>query len=411
MVALPVVDHAAVFAAVPAPCLVLDPRLTIVEVNEAYLDVTGRRREELLGRPFFAAFPPNPADPEADGVESLRTSFDRVRALRVRDAMAVHKYDIPLASSPGAFEERWWSPVNTPVLDERGEVRWIIHRVEDATAFVRAVVPPRDHADPAQAMAAELYARGRELQRLNEELRKAHAEERHLALTLQNAMLYTPDLRRHHDLALRYRPAASSLNVCGDWYDVADVSGDRLAAAVGDVVGHGLEAALIMGMLRSALSAAIRASQGPAYALEALDMYAESVEGALGTTAVKILVDKRSHMIVYSSAGHPPPVLLHADGSCDLLDQATDPPLGAWTASVPRSQAVTGYKPGDALLLYTDGLIERRGEDIDVGLARLTGALARCADRTVERMADTVLERLGVAQGARDDVALLVLAL
>lgn len=123
-----------------------------------------------------------------------------------------------------------------------------------------------------------------------------------------------------------------------------------------------------MGMLRSALSAASRAVAGPAGALEVLGMYARSVDGALAATAVSVLVDTRSRLLVYSSAGHPPPVLLHADGACELLDQATDPPLGARPEHVPRPQAGISYRPGDTLVLYTDGLIERRDEDIDSGL-------------------------------------------
>jgi serine phosphatase RsbU (regulator of sigma subunit) len=304
--------------------------------------------------------------------------------------------------------------VNAPILGPDGEVAWIIHRVEDVTAYVQAH-PPDPLAESSfgqwQKVEAELYIRGQELQRLNEELRQAHAEEREVALALQRAMLYAPDLERHKDLAVRYLPAVGALNVCGDWYDVADISDNRLAAAVGDVVGHGLEAAIVMGMLRSALSAAIRASDGPARALEALGRYAESVEGALGTTAVKVLIDKRARMIVYSSAGHPPPVLLHSDGTTELLDKATDPPLGTMTFDVPRSQAVVTYRPADTLVLYTDGLIERPGEDIDVGLNRLTQALTDCVGLGADRMADSILNSLGVTDGARDDVALLILSL
>ncbi|MCQ4045492.1 PP2C family protein-serine/threonine phosphatase [Streptantibioticus rubrisoli] len=407
-------DFAAVFAAAPAPCLVLDPELVIAEANEAYLRVTGRGRRELLGRHIFDAFPDNPADPEADGPRKLRDSLERVLSLRSRDVMAVHRYDIPVPGSPGEFEARWWSSVNAPVLGPDGEVAWIIHRVEDVTAYVQAH-PPDPLAESSygqwQRVEAELYTRGQELQRLNEELRQAHAEEREVGLALQRAMLYAPDLERHKDLALRYLPAVGTLNVCGDWYDVADISEDRLAAAVGDVVGHGLEAAIVMGMLRSALSAAIRASDGPARALEALGRYAESVEGALGTTAVKVLIDKRARMIVYSSAGHPPPVLLHTDGTTELLDKATDPPLGTMTFDVPRSQAVATYRTGDALVLYTDGLIERPGEDIDLGLNRLTQALTDSVGLDGDRMADSVLASLGVADGARDDIALLILCL
>ncbi|MBO8191714.1 SpoIIE family protein phosphatase [Streptomyces oryzae] len=412
------VDYAALFAATPSPYLVLGPDLVIVDVNRAYLEATGRTHDELVGQHIFTAFPDNPDDPEADGVRNLGASLHRVLAGRKPDTMALQKYDIPAPGRPGAFEERWWSPVNTPVLDPDGRVAYIIHRVEDVTAFVKA----HRTAHPAsarvgeflgetQALEAELYARARELQRLNEELRKAHTREREVAVTLQEAMLDVPDLAHHRNITVRYLPAIGSLNVCGDWYDVVDIPPDQIALAVGDVIGHGLEAAAVMGMLRSALSAAIRALERPAQALEVLGLYARSVEGALGTTAVKAIVDARSQLITYSNAGHPPPVLLHPGGSCELLDRATDPPLGARPQHVARPQASLPYRHGDTLVLYTDGLIERRDEDIDVGLGRLTDVLSECGRLGTEQLADTVLARLGVASGARDDIALLVVRL
>lgn len=409
------IDFAALFASTPSPYLVLDPDLMIVCVNDAYLRATGRTKKELVGQYYFDAFPDNPAVPDADGVGNLNASLHRVLASGKPDTMALQRYDIPVAHRPGGFEERWWSPVNTPVPGPDGQVTWIIHRMEDVTAFVLAH-RSRHHAldqplNEREAMEAELYARARELQRLNEELRQAHARERQIALTLQEAMLQAPDLARHHDVAVRYLPAAGSLNVCGDWYDVVDLPPDRFAVAVGDVVGHGLEAAAVMGMLRSALSAAGRAVPGPAQALEVLGLYARSIEGALAATVVDALVDVRSRLIIYSSAGHPPPILLHPSGDCELLDQATDPPLGARPRHVPRPQAGISYTSGDTLILYTDGLVERRGEDIDTGLARLTDTLAECGSLSPERLADTLLARLGVSGGVTDDIALVVVRL
>ncbi|MET9724141.1 PP2C family protein-serine/threonine phosphatase [Streptomyces zaomyceticus] len=411
----PEIDHGALFAATPSPYLVLAPDLVIVDVNDAYLRATGRTRADLLGQHVFDAFPDNPGDPDADGVKNLGASLGRVLATGETDTMAVQKYDIPVVSQPGVFEERWWSPVNTPVKDADGRVAWIIHRVEDVTAFMqsrrfrrRTEGLGRRMTEREEGMEAELYARARELQRLNEELRAAHAREREVAVTLQEAMLHSPDLARHSNVAVRYLPAVGSLNVCGDWYDTVDLAEGRFTVAVGDVVGHGLEAATVMGMLRSALSAASRAVAGPAGALEVLGMYARSVDGALAATAVSVLVDTRSRLLVYSSAGHPPPVLLHEEGTCELLDQATDPPLGARPEHVPRPQAGMAYRPGDTLVLYTDGLIERRDEDIDTGLDRLTTALSDLVGLAPARLADALLARLGVASGARDDIALVI---
>ncbi|MGD3109577.1 SpoIIE family protein phosphatase [Streptomyces sp. YGL11-2] len=409
----PELDYRALFAATPSPYLVMGTDLVVVDVNDAYCRATGRSREELVGLHLFTAFPDNPADPMADGVRNLGASLERVLATGEPDTMAMQRYDIPVPHRPGVFEERWWSPVNTPVRGSDGRVAYIIHRVEDVTPFVHARrFHPGDHlAERAQSMEAELYLRARELQRLNDELRAAHARERQVAVTLQEAMLHSPDLARHQDVAVRYLPAVGSLNVCGDWYDTVDLVDGRFTVAVGDVVGHGLEAATVMGMLRSALSAASRAVTGPAQALEVLGLYARSVDGALAATAVTALIDTRLKLIVYSSAGHPPPVLLRARGGCRLLDQATDPPLGARPEHVPRPQAGTAYHAGDTLVLYTDGLIERRDEDIDTGLVRLTEALASMSRLSPERLADALLARLGVAGGARDDIALVVVRL
>ncbi|MFJ9849411.1 PP2C family protein-serine/threonine phosphatase [Streptomyces sp. NPDC101150] len=412
----PEIDHAALFAATPSPCLVLDPDLVIVDVNEAALEATGRSSGELVGQYIFDAFPDNPEDPDSDGMQNLDASLHRVLAFGERDTLAPQKYDIPVAHRSGVFEERWWSPINTPVLGPDGSVAWILLRVEDVTAFVRSRrsrhrQPRGELSEREEAMEAELYARARALQQLNEELRKAHARERQVAITLQEAMLHSPDLARHGNVAVRYLPAIGSLNVCGDWYDVVDLPNGRFTVAAGDVVGHGLEAAAVMGMLRSALNAAARAVEGSAKALEVLDLYARSVEGALATTVVKAVIDTVGRRIDYSSAGHLPPVLLHADGTCQWLDQATDPPLGARVQQAPRPQAGLPYDRGDTLVLYTDGLIERRDEDIDAGLARLGDALSKDSRLSPERLADALLARLGVTGGAGDDIALMVVRL
>ncbi|WP_328663593.1 PP2C family protein-serine/threonine phosphatase [Streptomyces sp. NBC_00328] len=409
----PAIDYQALFAVTPSPCMVLGPDLVLADINEAACRVTGRTREDLLGRYLFDAFPDNPADPDAGGVRNLHASLHRVLRSKEPDTMAPMKYDIPVADRPGVFVERWWSAINTPVLGPDGQVEWILHRGEDVTSFIRSHPRLREGGalSDVEAREVELYARALELKRLNEELRQAHARERQVALTLQEAMLHSPHLARHRDTAVRYLPAAGSLNVCGDWYDVVDLPEDRFAVAVGDVVGHGLEAAAVMGMLRSALSVVVRAVERPARALDVLGLYARDVGGALATTVVQAVVDTRARRIMYSSAGHPPPILVHPDGTFDLLDRATDPPLGARTKHVPHPQADLPYTRGDTFVLYTDGLIERRGEDIDASLQRLTDALARHARQEPERLADALLADLGVSSGARDDVALIVIRL
>jgi len=172
------VDFRALFEAAPGLFLVLDPDLRIVAVSDAYLAATMIRRDDVLGRGIFEVFPDNPDDPAATGVGNLRASLERVRKTGKPDTMAVQKYDI--RRPEGGFEVRYWSPVNSPVFDDLRRVRYIIHRVEDVTEFVRL----REHGDEQEAMTAELreraekmeaeiVSRSQELQTANAELRKA----------------------------------------------------------------------------------------------------------------------------------------------------------------------------------------------------------------------------------------------
>ncbi|MGW7714970.1 PP2C family protein-serine/threonine phosphatase [Streptomyces chartreusis] len=404
------IDFTAFFDATPSPYLVLDRDLVIRYVNPACLRTAGRTEEDLVGKYFFDALPENPGIHD-EAERNLKASLLRLLDTGEPETVVLERYDLPRPDQPDGFEERWWSVIHTPLSGPDGKVKWIIQQMEDVTAFVHSPRTRQCSMEQAAGMSAELYARARELDRLNQELRQAHAREQQVAVTLQEAMLFVPDLDRHSNIAVRYLPATASLNVCGDWYDVVDLPPDRYAVAVGDVVGHGLSAAAVMGMLRSALSAVIRAIPSPAQALEVLGLYARSVDGAMAATAVKVLIDTRSKLIIYSNAGHLPPVLLHSDGTCELLDKATDPPLGAREHHVPRPQAGVGYAPGDTLVLYTDGLIERRDEDIDTGIERLSTALAQDQALSPDLLADALLARLDVADGAPDDIALVIIRL
>ncbi|HUQ79709.1 MAG TPA: ATP-binding protein [Gemmatimonadaceae bacterium] len=133
-------DFATLFNATPAAFLVLrPPEFTIIGVNDAYLRATMTDRHVIVGRRLFDVFPDNPDDPNASGVRNLRASLERVVASRRPDRMAVQKYDIPRpAGEGGGFEVRWWSPINTPVVDANGDMTSIIHSVEDMTELVNA---------------------------------------------------------------------------------------------------------------------------------------------------------------------------------------------------------------------------------------------------------------------------------
>jgi signal transduction histidine kinase len=154
------------FEGAPDAYLILSPDLTIVGVNDAYLAATHTTREGIVGRPLFEVFPDNPNDPNADGVRNLRASLERVLETRLPHQMATQKYDITMPH--GGFEERHWSPINTPLLDPKGNVAWILHRAEDVTERVRLKIPVT-HAELAA------YARKTEerLVSTEEQLRQA----------------------------------------------------------------------------------------------------------------------------------------------------------------------------------------------------------------------------------------------
>ena len=179
---IPQAEYQSLFESVPGLYLVLTPSLTIVAVSDAYLDATMTERETLIGRDLFEVFPDNPEDPNATGVRNLSASLERVLRDGVPDTMAVQKYDIRRPESEGGgFEERYWSPVNSPVLGPDGQIAYIIHRVEDVTEFVhlqRTRSEEQKLTDElrsrAQQMESEIFRRSKELQSLNEKLEAAN---------------------------------------------------------------------------------------------------------------------------------------------------------------------------------------------------------------------------------------------
>src|SRR3989475_10095783 len=177
-------DFQALFQSTPGRYLVLAPDFTIKAVTDAYLQATMTNREDILGRGVFDVFPDNPNDPSATGVRNLRTSLQRVLQDKTSDTMAVQKYDIRKPESEGGgFEERYWSPVNSPVLGPTGEVLNIIHRVEDVTEFVRLKQQGLEKEKLAESlrtragqMEAEIYQRAAEVQEANRRLEATNQE-------------------------------------------------------------------------------------------------------------------------------------------------------------------------------------------------------------------------------------------
>jgi signal transduction histidine kinase/DNA-binding response OmpR family regulator len=177
-------DFRLLFESAPGLFLVLKPDFTIVAVSDAYLRATMTDRAAILGRGLFEVFPDNPDDPAATGTRNLRASLERVLQTRAADTMAVQKYDIPKPTSEGGgFEERYWSPFNTPVFDAGGAVMFIIHRVEDVTEFVRLKQRGVEQQALAEAlrsrageMEVEIYRRAQEIADANRQLSAANQQ-------------------------------------------------------------------------------------------------------------------------------------------------------------------------------------------------------------------------------------------
>jgi hypothetical protein len=177
-------DFRALFEAVPGLYLVLRPDLRIAAVSDAYLRATMTARDEIVGRDIFDVFPDNPDDPATEGVRNLRASLERVRARLVVDAMPVQKYDIRRPDAEGGgFAERYWSPVNSPVLDDEGNLALIIHRVEDITEFVKLkrAGAERDQftaelQSRVESSESEVFLRDQEVADARRQLKEANAE-------------------------------------------------------------------------------------------------------------------------------------------------------------------------------------------------------------------------------------------
>ena len=177
-------DFRLLFETAPGLYLVLATDLTIVAVSDAYLRATMTTRKDIIGRGLFEVFPDNPDDPGASGVRNLKASLDRVRQHGMSDTMGVQKYDIRRPESEGGeFEERFWSPVNSPVFGPDGQMMYIIHRVEDVTEFIRLkqLGSEREQATEelrvkAGQMEAEVYSRAQEVSEANRRLSQVNEE-------------------------------------------------------------------------------------------------------------------------------------------------------------------------------------------------------------------------------------------
>ena len=240
---------------------------------------------------------------------------------------------------------------------------------------------------------------------------RLYEQERAIARTLQRSLL-AGDVPTDPRFAIEthYQAAAHDLEVGGDWFDAFLITPDKLAVVVGDVVGRGIEAAATMGQLRSAIRALASAEAGPARLLERLDRFVERVEPARMATVAYVEVDLSSNEIVYACAGHLPPLLAEPGGPARYLLDARSGALGSRAGRQARTEHRTHMPAGSRLLLYTDGLIERRNRRIDAGFELLSRTYASKRDAPLPGLTAALADML-VGPEHPDDVCLLCLAL
>ena len=228
-----------------------------------------------------------------------------------------------------------------------------------------------------------------------------------MAETLQRSLL-PESLPKIEGLQLdaRYLPASASAAIGGDWYDAVELEDGRVAVVVGDVVGHGLRAAVVMGQLRTAFRAYALLGTSPADTLARLNRLLMKESAELMATALYLLLDRDTGQVWFASAGHPPALVVSRDSEPRYLEGGRSVPLG--TADIAYQQAEARIERGSTVLLYTDGLVERRDTSLDDRLAQLA-TVAGIAGGELGDVCDQILGGLLGGKRPSDDVALLAL--
>ncbi|MGV9250031.1 SpoIIE family protein phosphatase [Streptomyces sp. NPDC003697] len=236
---------------------------------------------------------------------------------------------------------------------------------------------------------------------------RMYTHQENVAETLQDSMLpHIPPHRAGCDIATRYLPGTLLGRVGGDWFDSVKLPGARTALVVGDVMGHGLNSAAMMGQLRTAVQTMAALDLPPARLLRNLDDLAQRLGDGYLATCLYAVYDPVAGELHLANAGHIPPVLVRAvDGRSELLGLPTGAPIGV--GGVPFEAVRVPVRPGDRLVMCTDGLVEVRGEDIGVRLAALCESAAHPA-ASMDDACDTIIRALNTRGGRKDDVALLM---
>jgi serine phosphatase RsbU (regulator of sigma subunit) len=276
------------------------------------------------------------------------------------------------------------------------------HEEDDSTGFV-VVWRDSEFTDFDAAVLAQ-FAKLASVALRNAEL---YRRQHDIAVTLQSSLMPKSALSTSElNVAARYQPSGLSNRVGGDWFDVIPLPEGRVGLVVGDVMGHGISAAALMGHLSVAVRAYAVEGHHPAAVLTRVDHLITLGGGDRLATLVYVIISANGTLQI-ANAGHPPPLLIPAHGDPSYLTQALSQPIGVGgTSGTPHHDHITTLAPDTTVLLYTDGLIEQRGRSIDVGLAALWRLAAREGHSSLDALCDTALATL-VEQPPRDDACIL----
>jgi PAS domain S-box-containing protein len=351
------------FEQMPVVLLALaGPDHRIVAANAAYRAFTGR--SDAIGMSYREAFP------EIEG-QQLYELLDRVYA--TGEMETGKEWRAQIDRDPGGLQEVYGDFTVAPRRAADGTVNGLLVMVSDVTEQVAERQATRPRAKDAQ----DGYDSAREVVA---ELQRA---------LLPTALPVLPQVR----IAARYLVAGHEQAAGGDWFDAIPLGGGSVALIVGDVVGHGLEASAAMGQIRAVLAELLAAEPDLARVVERVDAYAARTPALRAATLTLAVFDPADGTLRYSTCGHPPPLVVGTDGTVRFLPGTGTGPLG--TGSAPHL-AVGAFAPGELLLLYSDGLIERPHRTIEAGMAELAKVAAdAAANRTLSAgAAPTAAERV-----------------
>ena len=407
----PVIDYRAIFRAGATPYAVVTPQLLIADANDAYLAMAGLTREEIVGADLSKLLTADLGEKVAtEEAAKLRASLIHTFRSGKPDVIHVERYPL-FDTGTVSSQVRYFTTINIPVLDDDGKVAWILHRVEQVTEPVSASQPSSSSETDA---ADALRLRTRDLVRRNNELALEASHNRTVSRILQEAMLTELPEPEQLQLASRYVANTETDQVGGDWYDAAVLPDGSTMVVVGDVVGHDITAAASMGQLRGLLrSVAWDREESPSAILTRVEKAMSGLKVDTFATVILGRIEANgiegARQVRWSNAGHPPPLVVSSEGAVEVLETRNDLPLGTGLV-VTRTDHVHELTPGSVLILYTDGLVERRDRALDEGIGRLANTLRRHYRRSLEELLDRVVTEVA-GSTPEDDVAVLAISI